>query len=43
MNNDETPKATDVGPDGSWSPVLTVTDIKFAVIMLREGLLNDPR
>ena len=43
MTSDEQRYATDVGPDGSWTPVLTVTDIKFAVIMLREGLLNDPQ
>lgn len=40
MADDESPKATDVGPDGSWQPVLTITDIKFAVIMLREGFVN---
>jgi hypothetical protein len=41
MIYDESRAATDVGPDGSWTPILTITDIKFAVIMLREGLLND--
>ena len=33
-------KATDVTPDGAWNPVLTSTDIKFAVIMLREGFVK---
>ena len=38
--NDETTKATDVSPDGSWSPVLTVTDIKFGALMFREGFIK---
>jgi hypothetical protein len=29
--------ASDVTSDGAWNPILTSTDIKFAVIMLREG------
>lgn len=37
MTEEEPRKATDVTPDGAWNPVLTSTDIKFAVIMLREG------
>jgi hypothetical protein len=40
MNNNESPNATDVGPDGSWNPILTSTDIKFGAIMLREGLIK---
>ena len=38
MTEQEPRKATDVTPDGAWNPVLTSTDIKFAAIMLREGL-----
>ncbi len=40
MTDKESLKATDVGPDGAWNPVLTATDIKFAVIMLREGFVK---
>jgi len=40
MTDKELPKATDVSPDGAWNPVLTATDIKFAVIMLREGFVK---
>jgi hypothetical protein len=43
MTHDELHYATDVTPDGAWNPVLTLTDIKFAAIMLREGLANDTR
>ena len=43
MTHDELHYATDVTPDGAWNPVLTSTDIKFAAIMLREGLANDTR
>ncbi len=40
MTDKESPKASDVGPDGGWQPVLTATDIKFAAIMLREGFVK---
>lgn len=40
MTHDESPKATDVSPDGGWNPVLTPTDIKFSVIMLKEGFIK---
>jgi hypothetical protein len=40
MTQEEPRKATDVGPDGSWSPTLTSTDIVFAAIMFREGLIK---
>ena len=40
MTNKEPRYATDISPDGGWSPVLTSTDIKFAVIMLREGFIK---
>jgi len=40
MTDEEPRKATDVTPDGVWNPVLTLTDIKFAVIMLREGFIK---
>ena len=40
MTHDEPRKATDVTPDGAWNPVLTSDDIKFAVIMLREGFIK---
>ena len=40
MTNEEPRKATDVTPDGAWNPVLTSTDIKFAALMLREGLVK---
>lgn len=40
MTDEEPRKATDVTPDGDWNPVLTSTDIKFAWIMLGEGLVK---
>lgn len=43
MTYEEPRKDTDVTPDGAWNPVITSTDIKFAAIMFREGLLNDTR
>jgi hypothetical protein len=40
VTDKESPKATDVGPDGAWQPILTATDIKFGAIMFREGFVK---
>ena len=36
-------KSTTTASGTNEKHILTTTDIKFAVIMLKEGLINDPR